>query len=679
MLVRVMVVVSLIGALFWIGVTAAHGSDTTTRWEHFSESSACGKPYTRPPYATRSGPLPNSQAVLGPFGTYFGRSVGEIRLEQVLWTVPYSGGQRVRVHTDALPAFQQVAANLDEHARQGRVYPIKAVGAFYPRTVGGEYQISRHTFGTAIDINPAQNPYRRNGQLITDMPSWFVKSWTDAGFCWGGAWTGGEKDAMHFSWIGPGTGFGREMVPRPPRTSKKAFGPIDRTFTTVMAPVLGRYTLTVGAATANGAPNVVGLRGHPNGAVLDIASGYESFGSCSVRRWFIEDSSLLGADRLVLMDVDGDSRDDIVTVRQTGATSEIKVARLADGYEKVATFSRPIAGVVAAAGADFDSDHVADLWIATADGSLQIYGGPSFDALLADETLPSGAPHSISAADRDGGDPPELFAAYSAGSGSRVEVLRWQSAWALEQSFGLSESADDLRAMTAMDYDGDGRADLLTLDRGGRLDARIGNTSTGVPSTSWFVNPDPDCRNRVPLVFEGTFYDDERSVHVNGIEWIAGEKITVGCNPPFNDAFCPGQNLTRAQAATFIVRALGLPPATRDYFRDDQGHVLEGAINRLASAGITQGCNPPANDAFCPDREMTRAEFGTFLVRSLRLPSVSRDYFNDDEDHILEGAINRLAASGITAGCNPPTNDEFCPNRRLTRAETATFLTRAFK
>jgi hypothetical protein len=35
----------------------------------------------------------------------------------------------------------------------------------------------------------------------------------------------------------------------------------------------------------------------------------------------------------------------------------------------------------------------------------------------------------------------------------------------------------------------------------------------------------------------------------------------------------------------------------------------------LAETGITRGCNPPANDAFCPDRPVTRAEMAAFLHR----------------------------------------------------------------
>ncbi|MGA8040170.1 MAG: hypothetical protein WCA93_08705, partial [Acidimicrobiia bacterium] len=37
----------------------------------------------------------------------------------------------------------------------------------------------------------------------------------------------------------------------------------------------------------------------------------------------------------------------------------------------------------------------------------------------------------------------------------------------------------------------------------------------------------------------GTFTDDDGSVHEAGIEAIAEQDITVGCNPPFNDRFCP--------------------------------------------------------------------------------------------------------------------------------------------
>jgi hypothetical protein len=179
------------------------------------------------------------------------------------------------------------------------------------------------------------------------------------------------------------------------------------------------------------------------------------------------------------------------------------------------------------------------------------------------------------------------------------------------------------------------------------------------------------------LTVNGRFTDDNGHPLENGIEAIARAGITFGCNPPANTRFCPDETMTRAQAAGFVARALNLPNADDDYFRDDNGHPLEGAINRLAEAEITLGCNPPANDRFCPNRGLTRAEFAAFLARAYDLPNTSSDRFVDDNGHTLEGAINRVAVQGWTFGCNPPDNTRFCPNDRLTRAQSAGFVRRA--
>jgi hypothetical protein len=47
--------------------------------------------------------------------------------------------------------------------------------------------------------------------------------------------------------------------------------------------------------------------------------------------------------------------------------------------------------------------------------------------------------------------------------------------------------------------------------------------------------------------------------------------------------------------------------------------VSESAIDRIAEAGVTRGCNPPANDNFCPNAPVTRAQMATFLTRALDL------------------------------------------------------------
>lgn len=130
--------------------------------------------------------------------------------------------------------------------------------------------------------------------------------------------------------------------------------------------------------------------------------------------------------------------------------------------------------------------------------------------------------------------------------------------------------------------------------------------------------------------------------------------------------------------AAFLVRALGLTDQLDDPFIDDDGSVFEADIEKLAAAGITRGCNPPANDSFCPNDPVTRGQMAAFLVRALSYTDAGEgDLFTDDDGSIFEDAIDKLATAGVTRGCNPPTNDRFCPGDVVTRGQMAAFLHRA--
>ncbi len=166
---------------------------------------------------------------------------------------------------------------------------------------------------------------------------------------------------------------------------------------------------------------------------------------------------------------------------------------------------------------------------------------------------------------------------------------------------------------------------------------------------------------------------------VNDIIWLAEEGITKGCNPPINDQFCPDDFVTRGQMAAFLVRFLGLTDAgPGNLFTDDDGSIFETNIDRLATAGITKGCNPPTNSLFCPEDRVTRGQMAAFLVRALGLTDAGPgNLFTDDDGSIFETNIDRLATAGITRGCNPPTNSLFCPDDFVTRGQMAAFLKRA--
>ena len=177
-------------------------------------------------------------------------------------------------------------------------------------------------------------------------------------------------------------------------------------------------------------------------------------------------------------------------------------------------------------------------------------------------------------------------------------------------------------------------------------------------------------------------FDDVAASHLfyREIQWLAGEDITRGCNPPDNTLFCPDASVTRGQMAAFLHRALGddLVPGTPATFTDIAGSVFAGDIEWLGAVGVTKGCNPPANDLFCPNDVVTRGQMAAFLVRALGYSEgAGSDQFTDDDGSVFEADIERLAAAGITKGCNPPANDLFCPDDPVTRGQMAAFLFRA--
>lgn len=134
--------------------------------------------------------------------------------------------------------------------------------------------------------------------------------------------------------------------------------------------------------------------------------------------------------------------------------------------------------------------------------------------------------------------------------------------------------------------------------------------------------------------------------------------------------------LTLSVIATTLIVASpatgALPPGGT--FIDDDGNVHEGAIEAIAAAGITRGCTP-AGDRFCPDELVTRGQMAAFLRRALDLPATTIDYFDDDRNTTFEDDINRIAAAGITLGC---ATRRFCPDEHVTRQQMAAFLVRAY-
>ncbi len=179
--------------------------------------------------------------------------------------------------------------------------------------------------------------------------------------------------------------------------------------------------------------------------------------------------------------------------------------------------------------------------------------------------------------------------------------------------------------------------------------------------------------------FASAFTDIDGHIFKNAIEWLADEGITQGCNPPTNNKFCPNDFVTRGEMAVFLVRALHYTDnGGGNLFIDDDGLFYENSADRLKTAKVTLGCNPPANDKYCGESHVTRGQMAAFLVRAMGYTdNGGGNLFVDDDGHLFENAIDKLGTAKVTLGCNPPTNDKFCPDDKVTRGQMAAFLKRA--
>lgn len=190
----------------------------------------------------------------------------------------------------------------------------------------------------------------------------------------------------------------------------------------------------------------------------------------------------------------------------------------------------------------------------------------------------------------------------------------------------------------------------------------------------------------------GAFADDDGSVFEADIEWLAETGITRGCNPPVNTLFCPDASVTRGQMATFLVRLAGLEGIEVDTAFSDTGtSEFAASIAMLAAIGVTEGCNPPANDRFCPDDPVTRGQMAAFLTRLLNIPKPDVPVFCDGGGSIDPGqceswsgnqprgvfadAADALYRAGIAGGCSEyPLR--YCFDDLVTRGQMAAFLHR---
>lgn len=173
---------------------------------------------------------------------------------------------------------------------------------------------------------------------------------------------------------------------------------------------------------------------------------------------------------------------------------------------------------------------------------------------------------------------------------------------------------------------------------------------------------------------------DEAGVHSEAVLDLATEGVLArtGC---WAGRLCPQEPIRRWEMAVWLVRVLedrnpGRPNSSR--FSDVRaGQWWAGHVEQLARLRITLGCSAEPR-LFCPDDPVTRAQMASFLVRAFELAEADPAGFDDAVDTGHDADIDALFAAGVTVGCSAEPL-LFCPRKPTLRAEMASFLTRALE
>lgn len=174
-------------------------------------------------------------------------------------------------------------------------------------------------------------------------------------------------------------------------------------------------------------------------------------------------------------------------------------------------------------------------------------------------------------------------------------------------------------------------------------------------------------RNRVNV----RFTDISGHPHEEAIEQLRRAGVTSGYP---DGTYRPDEPVDRGQMATFLTRAARLPPGEGTGFGDvPRRHPHHDGIASVATAGIAVGYD---DGTYRPSREVTRAQMATFLARALDLSDrIGLSFVDVLPNHPHWGAIEAVARAGVAEGYG---DRRFRPERSVTRGQMAAFLVRAF-
>ncbi|UOF91491.1 S-layer homology domain-containing protein [Fodinisporobacter ferrooxydans] len=151
--------------------------------------------------------------------------------------------------------------------------------------------------------------------------------------------------------------------------------------------------------------------------------------------------------------------------------------------------------------------------------------------------------------------------------------------------------------------------------------------------------------------------------------------VSLGAISGYPDGtFKPDQNITRAEFAEVLVKALNLKPQNGKVFSDTANHWAKDAIATAAYYGIVNGYN---SATFGPDNPITREQMAVMMENALKLQATNNPIIYKDQASISSWAVSSietLVENNVVSGY--PDNT-FKPQANATRAEAATMIVRA--
>lgn len=113
---------------------------------------------------------------------------------------PYKSG--IRIHKKCADSLMRIFEDIWDYADQQQSVVDKwgasiYGGAYNYRLMRGSSRLSMHSWGCAIDLDPDRNSFHDTTPNFANAP-FVIRAFEEAGWVWGGRWSGRSCDGMHF-------------------------------------------------------------------------------------------------------------------------------------------------------------------------------------------------------------------------------------------------------------------------------------------------------------------------------------------------------------------------------------------------------------------------------------------------------------------------------------------------